>query len=859
MPFSRSESSFSLGRAIFSKQNSLSWFAFAIALLATLLAWQYLHQRELTLAERQFETLTTDITSAIRKRMVDHEQILLGAAGLIDASEQLNRHEWKTQIERLSLAEHYPGIMGVGYAEVVAPDQLSSFEARIQAEGFPGFRVHPDGDRPFYTSIVFLEPFTGRNLAAFGYDMYSESTRRQAMQAAVDSAHTTITGPVTLLQETHGKVQAGILMYLPIYTQGASLTTTALRTAALKGFVYSPYRMGDLLQGIIGRANPLIGYQLRDITDPAEPKPLFQTYDAGPAVAPMFSRQIELQLYGRDWQLGFSSTPLFDSELPGHALLLTAGIGISLMVFLLASLINFRRDQAEALASRMTEKMRASNEALQQSEERQRLVLKGSNDGWWDVNIEQWRFIASARAWEMLGYPQHRGFQALHRWQAVIAPSSRHLLLKQLQDAVNSDAMSFSCETRFTHKDGTEVPLLIRGAFQRDGEGIAIRASGTMLDLTEQKRVEAMKSKFVSTVSHELRTPLTSISGALGIVNSGTLGAVPEKIQKMLEIAHANSLRLNHLINDLLDMEKLAAGKMSFEMRVQRIDTLVDDAIAANKAYADKHQVQLYREPCAEYWAEIDGIRLHQVMSNFLSNAIKFSPESGKVKILLQRKSGVLRISVSDQGAGIPEAFQAMIFDKFAQADSADNRQKPGTGLGLAISRDLIEQMAGEVGFHSIPGQGATFWLELPLAETESEVAVDAKIERAMKVLVLDDDETFAQFMCLMLRRNGYEPISANSMRAAKQMFAEHNPGALVTDLRLPDGHGLSLIRELRLHPATRHLPILVVSAYCDEGQRLLDGSVQGVAWLDKPVEEFKVLPVLADLVKRMQALTAQS
>jgi len=859
MPFNRRESPFSLGRAIVSQKNMLAWFVLAIALLTSLLAWQYLKQREVALAERQFELLATDMSAAIRKRMVDHEQILLGTAGLIDASEQVTRQEWKQQIERLRLSEHYPGIMGVGFAAAIAPEQLTAFESQVRAEGFPAFRVHPEGERPFYTSILFLEPFSGRNLAAFGFDMYSESTRRQAMQNAVDSGKTSVTGAVTLLQETHGKVQAGILMYVPVYTTGLPVDTAEQRQAALKGFVYSPYRMGDLLRGILGNANPRISYELRDVTDSAVPQLLFATEQSKGAKAPLFSRQILLPLYGRDWQLSFSSTASFDQSIPSHALVLIAGVGIALMLFLLASLLNLRRDQAEALAARMTEKMRASNEALRQSEERQRLVLKGSNDGWWDVDIEQWRFVASARAWEMLGYPQHRGFQSLHRWQAVIAPAARHTLLKQLQQALASDSMSFACETRFLHKNGSEVCLLLRGALQRDDAGKALRASGTMLDLTEQKQVEAMKNEFVSTVSHELRTPLTSISGALGIVNSGSLGAVPEPMQKMLEIAHTNSLRLNHLINDLLDMEKLAAGKMTFDIRVQRVDVLVSDAIAANQGYADKHQVTLQCAPSNEYWANVDGIRLHQVLSNFLSNAIKFSPPAGLVKVTLERSAGRLRISVSDQGEGIPASFQPMIFSKFAQADSADNRQKPGTGLGLAISRDLMEKMGGEVGFHSEPGQGATFWLELPLAATDTEEVSEAPAEHATRVLVLDDDETYAQFMGLMLRRAGYQPVIIHSMREARPILFNEPPDALVTDLRLPDGHGLSLIRELRLQNATRHLPVLVVSAYCDEGQRLLDGRVEGVAWLDKPVEEFKVLPVLADLIKRTNAQSTQS
>ncbi|MEH6566745.1 MAG: CHASE domain-containing protein [Halopseudomonas sp.] len=863
MPFSRSQS-FSLGRAIFSKQNALAWLVLVIALLTTLLVWQYLQQREQAQAQQQFDIVTSELTSAIRKRMVDHEQILLGAAGLFDASQEVTRGEWRAQIERLRLTDHYPGIMGVGFAQAIKPAELEALESQIKAEGFAGFHVHPAGDRELYTPIIYLEPFSGRNLAAFGYDMYSEDTRRLAMQTAARSGHAAVTGPVELVQETHGQVQAGILMYVPVYRNAVlpQPATEADRQAALRGFVYSPYRMGDLLAGILGQTNPQIAYQLSDITDRNQQRLLHQSHKMAAAQKPRLSRENELELYGRHWQLTFQSTPQLEAAIRSHVLVLVLGVGLSLMLFLLASLLNFKREQAEALAARMTEKMRASTAALQQSEERQRLVLKGSNDGWWDVDLVEWRFMASARAWEMLGYPQHRGSQPLHRWQALITPASRHRLLRQLQQALSSDVLSFSCETRCTHKEGAEIPLLLRGAIQRDAQGKAVRASGTMLDLTEQKRVEAMKSEFVSTVSHELRTPLTSISGALGIVNSGSLGAVPENMQKLLEIAHSNSLRLNHLINDLLDMEKLAAGKMAFDMRIQRIDTLTDDAIAANQAYADKHQVSLQREPGDEYWAEVDGIRLHQVLSNFLSNAVKFSPPDSVVRVVLERRDALLRISVIDHGDGIPEAFQPQIFSKFAQADSADNRQKPGTGLGLAISRDLIERMGGEVGFESIPRQGATFWLELPLVVPDASADVVAQPLAAPtppRVLILDDDETVAEFMALILRRGGYEPVLAHGLRAAKRILAQQLPDALVTDLRLPDGHGLNLIRELRLQSATRNLPILVVSAYCDEGQRLLDGGVQGVAWLDKPIEEFKLLPVLADLITRMQTLNGKA
>ena len=220
-------------RAVFSHQNGISWFVLFIGLLSTVFAGVYLIDREADAANREFVLLTDDITDAIRKRMIDHEQILLGGAGVLDASASVQRQEWRILVERLRLAENFPGILGVGYAKVLRKQELARFEQEVRSEGFPDFRVHPQGDRLLYTSIVYLEPFEGRNLAAFGFDMYSEPTRHAAMRAAAETATTRITGPVKLLQETHGVVQAGILMYVPVYRQGMLLDTPDERMAAL--------------------------------------------------------------------------------------------------------------------------------------------------------------------------------------------------------------------------------------------------------------------------------------------------------------------------------------------------------------------------------------------------------------------------------------------------------------------------------------------------------------------------------------------------------------------------------------------------------------------------------------------------
>lgn len=247
-------------------------------------------------------------------------------------------------------------------------------------------------------------------------------------------------------------------------------------------------------------------------------------------------------------------------------------------------------------------------------------------------------------------------------------------------------------------------------------------------NVTERKAAERAKSEFVSTVSHELRTPLTSMKGALKMASSGMVGEVPEKMQDLLNMANRNTDRLVTLINDILDLEKIEAQKMTFNLEHLDMADVIAQAVEANSFYAEKFNVSLEMhidETSAPYVTMGDRDRMLQVMDNLLSNASKFSHDGGVVKVSLYRQRDWIRMSVRDFGTGIPEESQPKIFDKFVQSDSSDTRSKGGTGLGLAIVKPIIESHNGAISFHSAESVGTEFFVDLPRVDGDFVSGVD--------------------------------------------------------------------------------------------------------------------------------------
>jgi PAS domain S-box-containing protein len=272
-------------------------------------------------------------------------------------------------------------------------------------------------------------------------------------------------------------------------------------------------------------------------------------------------------------------------------------------------------------------------------------------------------------------------------------------------------------EWTYIRKDGTRLPVMLAISAVWDEEHKLAGFVGIAHDLSERKRIEQLKNEFISTLSHELRTPLTSIRGSLGLVVGGAAGEIPTMARTLLDVANKNCDRLVRLINDILDVEKIESGTMRFESVVQPLLPLVEHAVAATHAYAEQYQVSFdLRSDAGELYVAADADRLAQVIVNLLSNASKFAPAGDVVEVRLRRLERHARLSIIDHGIGITDEFRDRIFQKFAQADGADNRKKGGTGLGLNISKSIIEKHNGKLDFISEPGVRTEFYFDLPLA-----------------------------------------------------------------------------------------------------------------------------------------------
>ncbi|OHC74618.1 MAG: hypothetical protein A3G18_00900 [Rhodospirillales bacterium RIFCSPLOWO2_12_FULL_58_28] len=348
--------------------TATAWVVLLLSLMLTGVAWYVSSYFVVQRANDHFLFEAANVRSIISKRMMEYEVILRGALGLFIASDNVTRAEWRTYVGNLDIERIFPGVQGIGFSLFINRQDKDAHIAAIRAEGFPDYAVFPEGDREIYTSIIYLEPFNERNRRAFGYDMFSEPVRRAAMQRACDAGNMAVSGKVKLVQETAIDVQHGFLMYLPLYHKNVPVETVEQRRAALQGFVYSPFRIKDLMRGILGFGASPVGFEIFDGDAMTDETLIYSSHESG-RVHPSghaLSQNNPLLIGGHRWTLHIYDLP--DRIDRGGAVLpaIVAGGGIivDLLLFYIITSISTRRREIAAMAWEMTKELRESHKII---------------------------------------------------------------------------------------------------------------------------------------------------------------------------------------------------------------------------------------------------------------------------------------------------------------------------------------------------------------------------------------------------------------------------------------------------------------------------------------------------------------
>jgi PAS domain S-box-containing protein len=705
-------------------------------LILTAAAVFYTERNEAEKEKNEFSLIGNEIKTKISTRLHAHAQLLRTGSALFAASDTVTRKEWETFYESSKVDKNLPGILGLGFSMIIPKEQLQQHIQRIRKEGFPDYIVTPSGDRPVYTSILYLEPFSERNLRAFGYDMFSEPTRRKAMELSRDSNIAMLSGKVILVQETGENVQTGTLMYVPVYRFGMPANTVEQRRAAIKGWVYSPYRMNDLMNGILGRwdftMQDRIHLQIFDerlsansLLYDSQRQDTLQHNDKSP-----FILTLPIEFNEKKWMLAFRKSNEQSSVSSKVIIIVTGGIAISLLLFALSLSLFNTYYRAQRIAVKLTSD-------LKNSEKRIEILLNSTAEGIYEINTEGRCTFSNTACHQILGYENSgellgKNMHHLTHHSQLDGSRLGEQNCKIHQSFIKGEKAHVTDEF-FWRADGTSFPveywsnpIFINGEI----EGSVV----TFFDITERKLAEnkiqaaqlqaenanLAKSKFLSRISHELRTPMNSILGFAQLLNMSELNPANTKGVKHI----LNSGRhLLDLINEVLDISGIDEGRISLSPEPVQLSGVILEMMDVVTPDAERRNIktELESSPGNDLFVKADRMRLKQVLLNLINNAVKYNREGGSVLIkteLHQTEPGGIasvRISINDTGLGISPGDLLKLFNPFERI-GAEKTKTEGTGLGLTVVKKLMDVMDGRVGVESVPGEGSTFWIELPIA-----------------------------------------------------------------------------------------------------------------------------------------------
>jgi PAS domain S-box-containing protein len=856
---------------------AVPYLFFIVSITLTFFVWKNEREELQQKIESRFNEKTTEIKEHIRSRLKDHEKLLLGGVGLFNSKEEVTQADWRQYVSSLQIDQNYPGTQGMGYSAWVPANQKLLVTKNIRDQGFPDFTIRPEGNRGIYTTIIFLEPFNWRNQRAFGYDMYTESNRKIAMDTAKDSGIASLSNKIILLQETEKEKQNGFLMYLPVYQKGKMIDTLLNRRNSIKGFVYGPIRVNNFIHETIAGIDNNITFEIYDEGLGAiQDKLLYSKTNAEKIIFPAayksrFSKFENVDIFnGHRWKLIYKSMPLFDKQMDSASIdyIIFSGLAVSLLMsYVLLISLNSRKKVKDA---------------LKKSEERFSTIFNNSPDAYMILEKENGLITDCNFATEvMLRGARH---QIIGKTPDQLSPTfqpdgrrSSEAAMERVTESIKDGKHHF--EWLHTRLDGTEfwaevnistfilterLVLLVawRDITERNKNKLKLEKA-----ITEAETANLAKSRFLATMSHEIRTPMNGILGMAQLLMMPNLNEAERQDYTKVILNSGNTLL--RLLNDILDLSKIEANKVQIESISSSPEQIIHDVKTLFKESAIRKNISLESEWMGNAGKNYltDPNRLRQMLSNLTSNAIKFT-HSGSIKIsarVLDNNSEnnsndkLLEFSVQDTGIGIPDDKLSLIFQPFSQSDNTITRKYGGTGLGLSIVSGLAKTMGGDVGLESILNQGSRFWFTVRVGNITSEEQSYNKPDHhtsnknlkqlSGNVLVVDDDPINRLVISAILKKLGLSVLQAENGQQALDLFIYGATIDLILmDMQMPimDGNtATKLIRSREKENDSGHQLIiaLTANAYAEDNKLCIEAGMDEI--LIKPINIEKLSEVL--------------